>query len=357
MSGPFKKKQMSTLATRRRTKERHEQHGHQDKPNKEYKRAPKTTFTDEELRRAAAPLPPDCAQEIRSVNEANDKKQDLIGYLRQLRAAEKGVRQKLRVLVFVNSAKTARELEKATGLMVAKKTATRGHQRRCGNAQGGNGAATRTAYENKDVATLQDGMQLGYTKQLAQEFRSGKINTIFALDSAVSELKKQCDGIGLVISFDRPKDLRAYRLRASFAGKEGSRSLVYFSNTVAERAPDMHPMYTWMVDGGAVLPPHLKVCIEEAAHCVTSSGEDEDEDEVEDEDEDLGQAASGDEGEESLTPMPWTEQGAPATNTPAVYPVEARRVRGIATGIERRAHGHQGKRKRKRKGGITVVEL
>jgi hypothetical protein len=60
------------------------------------------------------------------------------------------------------------------GHMVAKKTPSRGHQRRCGGGKAAGGAATRTAWEHKDAATLMQGMQQDYSAQVAKEFRAGK---------------------------------------------------------------------------------------------------------------------------------------------------------------------------------------
>ena len=193
----FQKKQALTLATRRRTAQRHKQTD-AAKGERLCVPAPKG-FSERELARVSNQAPPHCDQEIRAIADASRKREVLVQYLKELRLAEKSARQKTRVLVFCNNSKTCRSLEAQVGKMIAKKMPSRGHQRRCGGGKEAGGAATRTAYEHKDAATLQEPMQLGYVKQICSEFKQGKITTIFATDGATKQLAPQAGGIGLVV--------------------------------------------------------------------------------------------------------------------------------------------------------------
>ena len=278
----FQKKQALTLATRRRTAQRHKQTAAADKAERLCVPAPKG-FSEIELVRARKQAPPHCVQEICVVADASRKREVLVEYLKDLRLAEKSARQKTRVLVFCSNAKTCRSLEALVGKMIAKKTPSRGHQRRCGGGKEAGGAATRTAYENKDAATMQESMQLGYVKQICREFKQGKIVTIFATDGATKELASQAAGIGLVVrhsahmypppacstlpnlgltllrfrmqlSLDPPENVTAYRLRAGYAMKPGAKCVLFSCGTVTEATPEIDAIMGWKAAGGAVLP-------------------------------------------------------------------------------------------------------
>jgi hypothetical protein len=189
--------------------------------------------------------------EIMVPDSANDKKWALVNFLKKLRESEAKARQKTRVVVFCELARTARMLEGALGNMVAKKTPTMGYRGL------GLGSATRTSYENIGATTLQAGMQESYVQSILREFSGGKTLTVLATDVGALPLLMHTDKIGHVINYDSPESLAQHRERVAYAGKPGATFTHIWSRTRKEKEM-MEPVVTWMEEQGCVLPAEVR---------------------------------------------------------------------------------------------------
>ena len=193
--------------------------------------------------------------EILVPSSANDKQDEVVAFLKKLRESEAQARQKTRVLVFCELARTARTLEGVLGHMVARKTPTRGTRGL------GFGAATRTSYENTGATTLQPGMQESYVQTILREFSGGKTPTICATDAGAAPLLMHTGKIGRVVSFDSPESLAQHRERVAYAGSSGATFTMVWSRTRKEKET-MGPIIKWMEDQGCVIPPEVRSDLE-----------------------------------------------------------------------------------------------
>lgn len=189
--------------------------------------------------------------EILVPSSANDKQDEVVAFLKKLRESEAQTRQKTRVLVFCELARTARTLEGVLGHMVARKTPTRGTRGL------GFGSATRTSYENTGATTLQPGMQESYVQTILREFSGGKTPTICATDTGAAPLLMHTGKIGHVVSYDSPESLAQHRERVAYAGKSGATFTMVWSRTRKEKET-MGPVIKWMEEQGCVIPPEVR---------------------------------------------------------------------------------------------------